>query len=48
MVKKPVRKPCLVVLIGKENGKTIRTTFGIYYDDDYVREQPQPGYGVLN
>ena len=28
---------CLVVLIGKENGKTIRNTSGVIYSDEYVR-----------
>jgi ketosteroid isomerase-like protein len=28
---------CLVVLIGKENGKTIRNTSGVIYNDEYVR-----------
>jgi hypothetical protein len=28
---------CLVVLIGPENGKTIKQTSGVYYDDEYVR-----------
>jgi ketosteroid isomerase-like protein len=28
---------CLVVLIGNENGKTIKTTMGVTYDDEYVR-----------
>ena len=28
---------CLVVLIGKENGKTIKNTSGVIYSDQYVR-----------
>jgi ketosteroid isomerase-like protein len=28
---------CLVVLIGKEGGKTVKTTMGVTYDDEYVR-----------
>jgi len=28
---------CLEVLIGTENGKAIRNTGGVYYDDEYVR-----------
>ena len=28
---------CLVVLIGTENGKSIKTTMGVTYDDEYVR-----------
>jgi ketosteroid isomerase-like protein len=28
---------CLVVLVGTENGKTIRNTSGVYYNDEYVR-----------
>ena len=28
---------CLVVLIGNENGKAIKTTMGVTYDDEYVR-----------
>ena len=28
---------CLVVLIGKENGKTFMNTNGVYYNDEYVR-----------
>jgi ketosteroid isomerase-like protein len=28
---------CLVVLIGVENGKTIKNTSGVYYNDEYVR-----------
>jgi hypothetical protein len=28
---------CLVVLIGTENGKKIRNTSGVYYNDEYVR-----------
>jgi len=29
---------CLVVLIGSENGKKMKTTMGVYYYDQYVRE----------
>ncbi len=29
---------CLVVLIGKENGKQMKTTMGVYYNDEFVRE----------
>ena len=29
---------CLVTLIGSENGKKMKTTIGVYYQDDYVRE----------
>lgn len=29
---------CLVVLIGKQNGKGIKTTMGVYYNDDYIKE----------
>ena len=32
---------CLVVLIGDENGKKIKTTLGVYYNDDFVRENGQ-------
>ena len=28
---------CLVVLVGKENGKTIKNTAGVYYNDEYLR-----------
>jgi ketosteroid isomerase-like protein len=28
---------CLVVLIGRENGKPKKTTMGVAYDDEYVR-----------
>jgi ketosteroid isomerase-like protein len=28
---------CLVVLIGKENGKTYKNTSGVIYNDEYVR-----------
>jgi ketosteroid isomerase-like protein len=28
---------CLVVLIGVENGKRIKNTSGVYYNDEYVR-----------
>ena len=29
---------CLVVLIGKENGKKIKTTMGVHYNDEYVKQ----------
>ncbi len=29
---------CLVILIGVDNGKRIKTTFGVYYHDEYARE----------
>jgi SnoaL-like domain len=29
---------CLVTLIGNVNGKKTKTTFGIYYNDDFVKE----------
>ncbi len=29
---------CLVVLIGNENGKKMMTTQGVYYNDEYVRQ----------
>ena len=29
---------CAVTLIGVENGKKIKTSFGVYYHDDYVRQ----------
>jgi len=29
---------CMVTLIGNENGKKMKTTIGIYYQDEYVRE----------
>jgi len=29
---------CLVVLIGNENGKKIKTTMGVYYNDDFVKQ----------
>lgn len=29
---------CLVTLIGVENGKKMKTTIGVYYHDEYVRE----------
>lgn len=29
---------CLVTLIGTENGKKMKTTFGIYYNDEYVKQ----------
>ena len=28
---------CLVTLIGTENGKKIKTTFGIYYNDEFIK-----------
>jgi hypothetical protein len=28
-----------VVLIGNESGKTIKTTMGVTYDDEYVRRE---------
>ena len=30
---------CQVVLIGDENGKKMMTTQGVYYDDEYVRQE---------
>jgi SnoaL-like domain len=30
---------CLVTLIGTENGKRMKTTIGVIYKDEYVREQ---------
>ena len=30
---------CLTYLFGKENGKRVKTTFGIRYNDEYVREK---------
>ncbi len=30
---------CQVTLIGTENGKKMKTTFGIYYNDDYVKQE---------
>lgn len=32
---------CLVTLIGTENGKKMKTTFGIYYKDEFVRRGKQ-------
>jgi hypothetical protein len=29
---------CQVTLIGNENGKKMKTTFGVFYQDEYVRE----------
>ena len=29
---------CLVVLIGTENGKKIKTTMGVHYNDEYVKQ----------
>lgn len=29
---------CMVTLIGTENGKSIKTTIGVIYQDEYVRE----------
>lgn len=29
---------CMVTLIGVENGKKMKTSFGIYYHDEYIRE----------
>ena len=29
---------CMVTLIGNENGKKIKTSMGVYYNDEYVRE----------
>ena len=29
---------CTVMLIGEENGKKIKTTMGVFYKDEYVRE----------
>ena len=29
---------CLVTLISTENGKKMKTTVGVFYRDDYVRE----------
>ncbi len=29
---------CLVTLIGTENGKKMKTTIGVFYQDEYVRE----------
>lgn len=30
---------CLVTLIGEENGKKMKTTFGIHYEDEFVKEK---------
>lgn len=32
---------CLVTLIGNENGKRMKTTMGVYYHDEYVRQNGQ-------
>jgi hypothetical protein len=32
---------CMVTLIGTENGKKMKTTFGIYYKDEFVRRGKQ-------
>lgn len=29
---------CMVTLIGTENGKKMKTSIGVYYQDEYVRE----------
>ncbi len=29
---------CMVTLIGTENGKKVKTSIGVYYQDEYVRE----------
>ncbi len=29
---------CAVTLIGTENGKRLKTSIGVYYDDDYVKQ----------
>ena len=29
---------CLVTLIARQNGKLVRNTAGVYYDDEYVRQ----------
>lgn len=29
---------CLVTLIGEEDGKKMKTTFGIHYQDEYIKE----------
>ena len=29
---------CLLTLIGVENGKEMKTTIGVYYQDEYIRE----------
>ena len=30
---------CLVTLIGTENGKKMKTTMGVYYNDEFVKEK---------
>lgn len=32
---------CLVTLIGTENGKKMKTTLGVYYNDDFVKKDNQ-------
>lgn len=32
---------CLVTLIGNENGKKMKTTLGVYYNDDFVKKDNQ-------
>ncbi len=32
---------CQVTLIGTENGKKMKTTMGVYYNDEYVKENNQ-------
>ena len=32
---------CLVVLIGNENGEKMKTTMGVYYQDDFVKKDNQ-------
>ena len=32
---------CLVTLIGTENGKKMKTTFGIYYNDEFIKKENQ-------
>lgn len=29
---------CMVTLIGKQNGKSMKTTMGVYYNDTFVRQ----------
>ena len=29
---------CMVTLVGTENGKKMKTSLGVFYNDDYVRE----------
>jgi hypothetical protein len=36
---------CQVVLIGNENGKKMKTTMGVIYHDEYVKEN---GYWLIN